>query len=138
MGIICRPGKLECFFKIFEANHGQIWFWKMKILTLRAYRWWLMPILHLALKMLLILSVMWIFCGYFVDIFFHFNVSFSKTHYIQILSWLEGESQNLRLINHNYHPFKPFFQHCHMYLSQNWDSDSHFEMLSRSVPYLLL
>ena len=33
-----------------------------------------------------------------------------------------------------YHPFWPFFRHCHNYLSQNWDSDGHFEMLNRSLP----
>ena len=56
---ICRTGKL--IKKKIEANcRGQIWFWKIEILTLQAYRWCLMPILQLALKMLLILCVMWI------------------------------------------------------------------------------
>ena len=43
---------------------------------------------------------------------------------------LECESQNLRLINHH---FTTLSGHCHRYLSQNWNSDGHFEMLNGSV-----
>ena len=42
----------------------------------------------------------------------------------------ECESQNLRLINHH---FTTLSGHCHRYLSQNWNSDGHFEMLNGSV-----
>ena len=35
-----------------------------------------------------------------------------------------------------YNHFRPFFGQLHDYISQNWDSDSHFEVLNRSKPWL--
>ena len=46
---------------------------------------------------------------------------------------LDGVSQNLRMINGRFKtPSGHFFCQIHEYLSQNWGSDSHFVVLSKS------
>ena len=47
---------------------------------------------------------------------------------------LEGDPQNLRMLNDR---FKIFFCQLHEYLSQNWCSNGHFEVLSRSKSQLV-
>ena len=36
-----------------------------------------------------------------------------------------------------YDHFRPFFGQLHDYISQNWGSDGHFEVLNRSKPWLI-